>query len=196
DTPIVRIAHIVLNRVFTPGAINIRLNENVNPIQAQQITLDVLRQFDPDFILNPLWSKDIYASKFKEIKTVTHIVLIGSLVSLFIAMLGLLAIHLFTAMRRIKEIGIRRIHGAEKGPVFVLLSLNVLKWIGFAAVIAIPVAAYFLSELLSNYANHVSLDWTVFVLPVLIQCLVAIITTSGVSLNVLSRNPVEALKTE
>jgi putative ABC transport system permease protein len=196
DNPIVSIAPIVLNRVFFPGAINIRFNENVNPIQAQQITLDVLRQFDADFVLNPVWSTDIYAGKFKEIKTVTRIVLIGSLVSLFIAMLGLLAIHLFTAMRRIKEIGIRRIHGAEKAPVFVLLSLNVLKWIGFAAIIAIPIAVYFLSQLLNNYANHVPLDWTVFALPVLIQCLVAIITTSGVSLNVLSRNPVEALKTE
>jgi putative ABC transport system permease protein len=74
--------------------------------------------------------------------------------------------------------------------------LDVLKWIGIAAVIAIPIAVYFISELLNNYANHIRLDWTMFILPVLIQCLVALFTTSGVSLSVLSQNPVKSLKSE
>jgi putative ABC transport system permease protein len=196
DNPVLSVAPIVLNRVFDAQAINIRFNENVNRVQAQKITQDVFRQFDAGFVLNPIWNIDIYAGKFKEIKTITRIVLIASLVSLFIAMLGLLAIHLFSAMRRIKEIGIRRIHGAESASIFILLSLNVLKWIGIAALFAVPVAVYLLSELLNNYANHIPLDWSLLVFPVLIQCVIAIITTSGVSLNVLLRNPVEALKTE
>ncbi|MDR1114883.1 MAG: hypothetical protein LBL33_01775 [Tannerella sp.] len=121
---------------------------------------------------------------------------IASLVAIFVAMLDLLAIHLFTAMRRTKEIGIRRVHGAGRGSIFVLLSLDVLKWIGYASVLAIPVAAYFITRMLQNYANHVSLNWAVFVLPVLAQCLIALLTTSGVSLNALRRNPAETIKTE
>jgi putative ABC transport system permease protein len=196
DNPVLNIAPIVLTRISSAGVINIRFNENVNAIEAEKITLEILRQFDSEFVLNPLWNTDIYTTKFKEIKTITRLVLISSLVSLFIAMLGLLAIHLFTARRRIKEIGIRRIHGAEKTSVFVLLSLDVLKWIGIAAVIAIPIAGYFISDLLNNYANHIRLDWTIFVLPVIIQCVIALITTSGVSIHVLSQNPVKALKSE
>ena len=126
----------------------------------------------------------------------TRIILIGSALSIFVAMLGLLAIHLFATVRRTKEIGIRRIHGASKTSVFVLLSLDVLKWIAFASVIAIPIAVYLSSELLSHYANRISLDWTVFVLPVLLQCVIAMLATSGVTISVLSRSLVKSLKTE
>jgi putative ABC transport system permease protein len=196
NNPVLSIEPIVLTRIFSPLFINIRFAEGVNFIRAREIALAAFRQFDPEFALNPTWSADIYARKFKEIKMIMRMVLIGSLVAIFVAMLGLLAIHLFTAMRRTKEIGIRRVHGAGRGSIFVLLSLDVLKWIGYAAVLALPVAAYFITRILQNYANHVSLDWAVFVLPVVAQCLIALLTTSGVSLNTLRRNPAETIKTE
>jgi len=194
DNLALSIAPIVLtNRIYSQ-VINIRFNENVNRVQAQQITLDVLRRFDSEFVLNPLWCTDIYQSKFKEIKTLTQIILAGSIISIFIAILGLLAVHLFSAVRRTKEIGIRRIHGAEKASVFLLLSMDVLKRIGLAALIAIPTAAYLVSEMLGNYANHVPLRWTMFVLPILIQCFIAFLATSGVSISVLSQNPVKSIE--
>ncbi|MDR0713823.1 MAG: ABC transporter permease [Bacteroidales bacterium] len=196
DNPVLSIEPLVLNRSFLSIIFNIRFNDGVNPVRVRELTENVFRQFDPDFVLNPRWSADIYAEKFKEIKTFTRLALIASLASIFVAMLGLLAIHLFTAMRRTKEIGIRRIHGAGRCSIFVLLSLNVLKWIGYAAVVAIPVAAYFIVRILENYANRMSPDWIVFVLPVVAQCVIALLATSGVSLHVLKRNPVKALTIE
>jgi putative ABC transport system permease protein len=196
DNPVLSIEPMVLTRVFNPGTVNIRFREGVDRIRARETALAVFRQFDPEFVLNPEWSTDIYAGKFKEIKTVMQMTLIGALIAIFVAMLGLLAIHLFTAMRRTKEIGIRRIHGAGRGAAFVLLSLDVLKWIGYAAALAIPVAAYLIARALENYANHVSPDWVVFALPVAAQCAIALLTTSGVSLSVLMRNPAETIKSE
>ena len=194
--PSMKIASIALNRVFNSNRINIRFNENVDPVKARQITEEVFRRFDPDFVLNPIWSVDIYMAKFKEIKMLTLTIFISSAISIFIAMLGLLAIHLYSSQRRTKEIGVRRVFGAEKASVFMLLSLDVLKWIGIAALFAIPVSVYFISEMLNNYANRVNQDWMIFVFPILIQCVIAILTTSGVSLNVLSQNPVKSLKSE
>ncbi|MDR2086223.1 MAG: ABC transporter permease [Dysgonamonadaceae bacterium] len=196
DNPVLSVAPIVLSRVNYPAIINIRFDDKAGMIRAQEIAENVFRQFDPDFVLNPLWNEQIYSGKFKEIKTLTQIVLIASLTSLFIAMLGLLAIHLFSAMRRRKEIGVRRIHGAEAPSIFLLLSLNVLKWIGWAAIVAVPGAVYVISEIQKQYANHLPLEWTLFVLPIIMQCLVALITTAGVNLSVLSQNPVKALKIE
>jgi putative ABC transport system permease protein len=187
---------LALNRVFSAGIITIRFNENINPERARQVTLDVLKRFDPDFVISPIWGVDVYKNKFKEIKTLIRIVFIGSAVSIFVAMLGLLAIHLYSAVRRTKEIGIRRVHGAERTSVFLLLSLDILKWIGIAALFAIPVSVYIISEMLNHYANHIRLDWTIFIFPILIQCFIAVLTTSGVSLNVLSQNPIKSLKTE
>jgi len=196
DDPGAAIAPIALSRVSNPSRINIRFNENVNPVQATQIASNVFRQFDPDFVVNPIWSVDVYQNKFKEIKTLTRTVFIGSAISIFVAMLGLLAIHLYSSVRRTKEIGIRRVFGAEKTSVFLLLSLDVLKWIAIAALFAIPIAVYFLTEMLNNFVNRVQLDWMVFLPPILIQCVIAILTTSGVSLSVLSQNPVKSIKSE
>ena len=194
--PVLSIEPIMLYRIFNSSIINIRFNEKVNPMHARQITEEVLRQFDPDFVLNPIWNVDIYKGKFKEIKTSARTILIGTITSIVVAMLGLLAIHLFSAVRRTKEIGIRRIHGAKKMSVFALLSLDVLKWIGFATIIALPIAFWCLSEILSHYVNHVHLNWTMFALPVIIQCFIALLTTFGVSLSVVSQNPVKSLKSE
>jgi putative ABC transport system permease protein len=156
----------------------------------------VFQQFDSAFILNPEWSEDIYLKKFDSMKTQSKLISIACLLSVFIAMIGLLAIHLYTAVRRTKEIGIRRINGASPQTIFSMLSKDIIQWIVLAGIIAVPIAYYITSDWLNNYANHTSLGWAIFALPVLIQCLIAIITTSGVSLNVLSRNPVEALKSE
>ncbi|MDR0668041.1 MAG: ABC transporter permease [Prevotellaceae bacterium] len=196
DNPTLRIEPIVLTRVFSPEAFNIRFHEGVGRLRAHETALAVFRQFDPEFVLNPTWSEDIYASKFNGIKTIIQLTFIGSLVAIFVAMLGLLAIHLFTVMRRTKEIGIRRIHGAGHRRLLVLFSLDVLKWIGYAAVIALPAAAWIVSRMLEAYANRVSPDWMVFVLPIAAQCLIALLTTSGVTLNALRRNPAETVKSD
>jgi putative ABC transport system permease protein len=163
---------------------------------ANELARKAFGKHDSEFIPNPVWSEDVYTNKFSGMKRDSQVLLIGSLFSIFIAMIGLLAIHLYTAKRRTKEIGIRRINGASPQTIFLMLSKDVIQWVVLAGIIALPIAYYITSDWLNNYANHTSLGWVIFVLPVLIQCLIAIITTSGVSLNVLSRNPVEALKSE
>jgi putative ABC transport system permease protein len=111
-------------------------------------------------------------------------------------MIGLLATHLYTARRRTKEIGIRRINGATVENIFSLLSWDVLKWIIVAGVLAAPVSWYVASGWLENYGKHTSLGVAVFLLPLLVQCLIAFAVTSGVTLSVSLRNPVNSLKTE
>ncbi|WP_165042326.1 ABC transporter permease [Dysgonomonas sp. ZJ709] len=191
-----KIEPLALRRVEIPSRIYIKFDENVSRTKALEMVLGAFRKFDSGFVINPTWSEDVYTQKFDSIKTQSRIVLISSILSIFIAMLGLVAIHLYTTMRRTKEIGIRRVNGATHSEVFVLLSRDIVKWIIIAGVVAIPVVYYISSNWLNDFANRTSLDWTVFVFPLLIQCLIAILVTSGVSLKVLSQNPVDALKTE
>lgn len=65
--------------------------------------------------------------------------------------------------------------------------------IGLAVSIT-PIAWYFIADILNNYTNHIAINWMIFALPVAIQCIIALLTTSGVTWWVLSRNPVEAIK--
>ena len=196
DNPIISIAPMVLSRIDNPNRFNIRFDDNLSRAEMTEITANVLHRFDPEFLLEPTWSIDMYIRKFKEINNITRIISIGSALSILIALLGLLSIHLYTSVRRKKEIAIRRINGAKKSSIFYLLSIDVLKWIAIAGVIAIPIAIYGISNVLNNYDNYIKIDWTLFALPIITQCLIALLVTSGVTLWVSSRNPAEAIKTE
>ena len=197
NSPTDPIAPMVLTTIYAnPALIYIKFDNNIDRIKAQNLALSVFRKFDSEFVINPIWSEDIYRSKFDNFDMQFKVVLIGSLLSVFIAMIGLLAMHLYTAKRRTKEIGIRRINGAKVETIFSLLSWDVIKWICAAGIIALPAAWYVASNWLNNYGNRTSLSVWIFVIPLLIQCLIALITTSGVTLNVSLQNPVNALKTE
>ena len=196
DNPNMSVAPMVLSSVYGPGSFNIRFDENISRAEMIEITTNVLRQFDSEFSLEPIWSIDLYTEKFKNINNTTKIISTGSLLSILIALLGLLSIHLYTSVRRKKEIAIRRISGAKKSAIFYLLSFDILKWIAIAGVIAIPAAIYVISSILNNYNNYIQIDWTLFILPIITQCLIALLVTSGVTLWVSSRNPAEAIKTE
>ncbi|MDR1632385.1 MAG: ABC transporter permease, partial [Dysgonamonadaceae bacterium] len=196
-TPSETIEPLVLTTIMArPSHIYIRFDNPVSRIQAEQLAHNVFRKFDSEFILEPRWSEDMYDRKFDSFNTQFQVILIGSLLSVFVSMIGLLATHLYTAKRRTKETGIRRIHGATLGDIFALLSINIIQWVLIAGVIAAPIAWYVASGWLNNYANHISLNGMIFVVSALIQCLIAFVTTLGVTLTVVLQNPVKALKTE
>jgi len=187
---------LLLSRTTQPNLIYLKFNSKAGKNELQEKITEVIRKFDPGYVLFGKWADDIYNEKFKEIETQSRIILTASLLSLFIAMIGLIAIHLYTTMRRTKEIGIRRVNGAQSRDLFIMLSSDIIKWIIIAGLLAMPLAYYISTEWLANYAKRISLDCSLFAIPVLIQCLVAIIITSGVSYRALMRNPIESLKSE
>ena len=187
---------LLSSRLWGGISLYIKFKENINRAHGQNAVNTVLNKFDSGFVANPTWSEDIYQSKFESLKMQSKIVMIASFLSMFIAMLGLVAVHLYATTRRIKEIGIRRINGAASMNIFVLLSSDIVKWVLIAGVFAVPLAYYLAVEWMSNYTNRASLDWSIFVIPILVQCFIALLVTSGVSIRTISRNPVESLKAE
>jgi putative ABC transport system permease protein len=173
-----------------------KFDKNLSRLKIMELFQTVFNKFDPNFVPDPVWLDDIYTKKFASIKTQAKIIFYSTLLSIFIAMLGLFAIHLYASMRRTKEIGIRKIHGAGPKSIFLLLSADTLKWIVIAAVIAIPVEYYVVSQWLENYTVRISLGGSMFIFPILIQCAIALTISFGLTVRVLSQNPVNALKSE
>lgn len=192
--PTKKIEPILLTRVEYPAIFYIKVRNGVNRIDAEQTISDVLKQFDPDFTLTSIWSADLYVNKFKDLKINERIILLASVLSVLIAMLGLMAMHLYSTIRRTKEIGLRRINGASRSSIFKLLSANVIKWVLVAGVLAAPVTYLIAHEVFKQYDNSITLNWMVFVIPIIIQGITALLTTSGVTLRALSVNPVTVLK--
>ncbi|MFD1255664.1 ABC transporter permease [Mucilaginibacter terrae] len=116
--------------------------------------------------------------------------------SIFVACLGLLGLVIYTAERRTKEIGIRKVLGASVAQITLLLSRDFIKLIILAIVIASPVAWYAMNKWLQNFAYPVTISWWVFALAGLLAIIIAFATLSFQAVKAALANPVKNLKTE
>jgi len=121
---------------------------------------------------------------------------IFSSLAIFIACLGLFGLAAFTANKRIKEIGVRKVLGSSVQNIVILLSKDLLKPVLIAMFIAIPVGYYAMNNWLQNFAYRTPLHWWFFVIAAAITFLIALITVSTKAVKAAIANPIESLRTE
>ena len=116
--------------------------------------------------------------------------------AILIACLGLFGLATFTAEQRTKEIGIRKVLGATVGNVLVLLSINFVRLIFVAFVVAVPVAYFAMQRWLADFAYHIEPGLGVFALTGGIALLIALAAISVQALRAALANPVDSLRYE
>lgn len=116
--------------------------------------------------------------------------------SILISILGLFGLGLYEMQQRIKEIGIRKVLGANAGSIIKLLSANFLKLIVISVLISLPLAYLGADAWLGSYAYRIGLSWYLFVIPAATILIVALLTIITQTLKVASKNPVDALRYE
>jgi putative ABC transport system permease protein len=119
-----------------------------------------------------------------------------SILAIFIASLGLFGLASFTAERRIKEIGIRKVLGAPVGSIVFLLSKDFTKWVLAANVIAWPVAYYAMFRWLQSFAYRTSLEVELFLIAGALAFGIALVTISFQTLKAALGDPARALRYE
>jgi len=125
-----------------------------------------------------------------------RIVTWGMIVALFITMMGLFAMARYTTERRTKEIGLRKVNGAEVFDILILLNKDFLKWVLIALVAAIPISWYTVNGWLNDFAYRTGLSWWIFAMAGSIALIIALATVSWQTFLAARRNPVEALRYE
>ena len=118
------------------------------------------------------------------------------LLAIVIACLGLFGLVSFLSQQRTKEVGVRKVNGANTFTVVLLLIKDFTKWVAIAFIIACPIAYFAMNKWLQNFAYRTNLSWLVFVLAGAIAYVVALLTVSFQSWRAATRNPVEALRYE
>ena len=119
-----------------------------------------------------------------------------SVLAILIASLGLFGLATYTAEIRTKEIGIRKVLGAEVSSIVALLSKDFIKLVLVAIVIATPVTWYVMNKWLEGFAYKVEIGWWIYPLAGLVAIIVAIVTISSQALRAALLNPVRSLKSE
>ncbi|MGH2644880.1 MAG: ABC transporter permease, partial [Chitinophagaceae bacterium] len=117
-------------------------------------------------------------------------------IAIFISCLGLLGLATFTAQRRTKEIGVRKVLGAGVGNLIRLVSMDFLKLVIIAIVIAIPVGWFVMNKWLENFAYKTNISWWIFLIAAVIAILIAVLTVSWQAIRAAVANPVESLRME
>jgi len=116
--------------------------------------------------------------------------------TIFVGCLGLFGLAVFSAERRVKEIGIRKVLGAGVASIAGLISADFLKLVILSNIIAIPASWYFTGKWLQNYAYRVAVDWWVFAVAGFGVVLAALLTISFQAVKSALSNPVNSLRAE
>lgn len=119
-----------------------------------------------------------------------------SCLAIFIACLGLFGLSAFAISQRVKEIGIRKVLGADISTIVSLLSKDFLKLVLIAALIAFPVAWLAMNKWLEDFAYRISIPWWIFLLAGFIALAIALFTISFQAIKAAIANPVKSLRTE
>ena len=115
-------------------------------------------------------------------------------IAIIISCLGLFALAAFTAERRIKEIGIRKVLSASKGSIVMLLTMEFTKLVLVAIVIALPIAYFITRSWLDNFAYRIELQLWHFAASGLVALIIAWATVATQAVKAASKNPIECLR--
>jgi putative ABC transport system permease protein len=116
--------------------------------------------------------------------------------AIFVSCLGLLGLAAFVTNQRTKEIGIRKIIGADLPGILLLLTKDFIRPVLISFLIATPLTYYLLQKWLDNFAFKIAITPWMFILPVLLILVIALLTISTQTLKAASANPAKSLRTE
>jgi len=154
------------------------------------------KQFTNEVPFNAKFSEDIMGEMYKKEDSQAQIFGAFSLLAVIIGCLGLFGLAAFTAERRTKEIGIRKVLGARTRDIVGLLVWQFSRPVIIANIIAWPVAWWLMRNWLNNFDQRIPLTPIPFVIAAAIALGIAIATVVGHSFRVARANPIHALRYE
>lgn len=117
-------------------------------------------------------------------------------VGIFIACIGLFGLATFSAERRTKEIGVRKVHGASVGAIWRLMVMEFANIVIVASVLGVVAGVFIVKLILENFAYRADVGVTVYIVAVLAAVGIAVVTVSYQAIKSAKSNPVNSLRAE
>jgi putative ABC transport system permease protein len=154
------------------------------------------RKFLPDAPYQYTFLDENFSRLYAAEKNQKMLLIIFAFLAIFIACLGLFGLSAFAISQRIKEIGIRKVLGADVSTIVTLLSKDFMKLVAFAVIPAFFVAWYFMNRWLQDFAYRINMPYWIFLVAALLAALIALVTISFQAIKAAVSNPVKSLRTE
>ncbi len=175
--------------------INIRIDSD-NWTKVMNEIDGIWKDFSPNFPFEFNFVDKYLQAKYKKEIEFSRLFILFSIISILIACLGIIGLISFTIQRKSKEIGIRKVNGANAFRIILMLSSELNTLVIWSNVIAIPVTWYLMSKWLQGFAFHTELPYWVFIISFLIVLTITFIAISYQSYRASKLNPVDALRYE
>jgi putative ABC transport system permease protein len=156
----------------------------------------VMHKDNPNYPFEYRFVDDMFNQQFSDEMLISKLTRIFASLAIIISCLGLFGLAAYTAERRTKEIGIRKVLGASIAGIAGLLSKDFLQLVCLSTLIAFPLAWWAMSVWLQGYAYRVAIQWWVFLAAGISAVLISLLTVSYQSIRAAVMDPVKSLKTE
>jgi putative ABC transport system permease protein len=157
---------------------------------------DTWRRMAPDSPLRYSFLDEDFGEQYRSDERMAKIMDASSGLGILLACLGLVALASLAVSRRFKEMGIRKVLGANAGNIAGLLVVEFLKLVAVANVVAVPAVLFVMNRWLENFAYHVPIEPNVFILTIIATLLASLLCIAVFVLRAAMVNPVETLKYE
>jgi len=154
------------------------------------------REFVPSDPFEYRFLDDDFDALYRTEQVTGKLTIYVTILAIFVSCLGLTGLAMFTAERRTREIGIRKVLGSSVSAIVLLLSKEFARWVLLANLIAWPLAYLVMKRWLENFAYSVKISWYIFMFSGLIALAIALLTVIFQSARAALANPVDSLRQE
>ncbi|MEM9868518.1 MAG: FtsX-like permease family protein, partial [Bacteroidota bacterium] len=156
----------------------------------------IWKSLAPGQPFNYRFMDDAFNSTYEADKNLGRIFVTFTILSIFIACLGLFGLATFNAEKRTKEIGVRKVLGASVGQITMGLTTDFLKLVAIAILVSFPIGWLMMNKWLEDFSYRIEIHLGVFLFAASLAIVIAVITVSYQSIKAAIANPVKSLRTE
>ena len=178
------------------NVITIRMKAGLPLHNAMASIEKVFKKYNPASPFIYIFNDDAYAKKFDAEDRIGNLSAVFAGLAIFISCLGLFGLASFVAEQRTKEIGVRKVLGANLLSLWSLLSVQFVKLVLISLCIAIPLSYYGMNNWLQNYEYRDTISWWIFGVAGISILFITLLTVSYQSIKAVMRNPVASLRSE
>lgn len=175
--------------------ISVRMDGSVNAARLAEVE-QIYRTYFPSALFSYFYLDDYNNNLYKSDRNFGWIFASAALLAVFVACLGLWVVTLFSTLSRVKEVGIRKVLGAGKVNLFIVLTRELLLLTVLATVLGMPVSMFLMNGWLESYAFHIVLPWWVYAVAFILLVFIAFLTVVRQVWRVVRLKPMRILRNE
>jgi putative ABC transport system permease protein len=178
------------------GCLYAKIMDNANVASLIDQLKNIYEKYDSEKPFEDGFMDEAFDAQYKAEDRLSKILRAFTAFAVIIASLGLFGLATFMAVRRTKEIGVRKVLGASVQNIALLFSKDFIKLVVLAIAIALPIAWWAANVWLQNFAYRITIEWWMLAAVGLFVVVIALLTVSYQAIKAAIANPAKSLRTE